>query len=103
MIVPASSISNIGIATSPLVKGDGVMTYQGIELTHVPTRNLPAWNKSTIRRVAYNLFAVVALMAAAGIIASAYHSIEGARSNPRLESMGVKHFPTTFRGAPPTN
>lgn len=79
------------------------MTYQGIELNRVPAPALPAWSKSAIRKSAYNLLAVAALMAAAALIVSAYHPADSAVSNPRFESMGMKHLPTMFRGAPPAN
>lgn len=77
------------------------MTYQGIEFTHASTAHRPDWNKSSTRKIAYNLLAVSALIIAVGVISSAYHPSDGAGYNTRFESMGLKHVPTTFRGAPP--
>ncbi len=79
------------------------MTYHSIELSSVHTHSLSNWNKDQIRKTAYNLFAVVALLVATGVVASAYHPADNSVSNPRFESMGLKHIPTTFRGAPPAN
>jgi len=81
------------------MKGDSAMTYQGIELTHSYGDNLSGWNKNAIRKTAYNLLTVFALMAATGVVVSAYHPAKDV-PNMRLESMG-KHVPTTFKGAPP--
>lgn len=79
------------------------MTYPGIILLNRHTRERQDSDKGAVRKIAYNLFAVVALMVAAGVITSSYHPTDGAVSNPRFESMGVSHIPTTFRGAPPPN
>ncbi len=76
------------------------MTYQGIELTHSYGDSLPGWNKNSIRKTAYNLLAVFALMAATGVVVRAYHPANDTVPNLRLESMS-KHVPTTFKGAPP--
>ncbi|WP_024276106.1 MULTISPECIES: hypothetical protein [unclassified Hyphomicrobium] len=78
------------------------MTYPGIILIGRNTWDRRDNDKDAPRKVAYNLFAVVALMVAAGIIVSAAHPINEGATNPRFESMGVSHIPTTFRGAPPT-
>jgi hypothetical protein len=75
------------------------MTYQGIDFTHASSARFSPWSKNSVRKTVYNLLAVVALMAAAGIIASAYRPVDGQISNPRFESMGI-HVPTAFRGAP---
>ncbi|HML28339.1 MAG TPA: hypothetical protein PKE16_05775 [Hyphomicrobium sp.] len=77
------------------------MAYQGIEFTHGSTAHRPDRNKSSTRKIAYNLLAVSALMIAAGVISSAYRPSDSAGPNARFESMGLKHVPTTFRGAPP--
>ncbi len=77
------------------------MAYQGIELTDGYTNGLSGWSKSSIRRTAYNLAAVFALMIAAGVVSSAYHPSDSSVSNPRFESMGAKHALNTFRGAAP--
>jgi len=79
------------------------MTYPGIILISRNTWDRRDSDKDAVRKIAYNLFAVVALMVAAGVITSAYHSRDGAVSNPRFESMGKSHVPTTFRGVPPPN
>ncbi len=78
------------------------MTYQGITLTGVDTHDHRVSDKTSVRKIAYNLLAVVALLVAAGIVASAYHPTDGAVSNPRFDSMGAFHAPTMFRGAPPS-
>jgi len=77
------------------------MTYQGIEFTHGSTGHLPLWGHSLTRKTAYNLFAVFALMIAAGVVSSAYHPSDST-VNLRYESMGAMHAPTAFKGAPPT-
>jgi hypothetical protein len=82
-------------------KGDSVMAYQGIELTNSYTKGFSGWNTSSIRKTAYNLAAVFALMIAAGVVSSAYHPSDSSASNPRFESMGVNHALNTFRGAAP--
>lgn len=77
------------------------MTYPGIILIGRNTWDRQESDKGAARKIAYNLFAVVALMVAAGVITTAYHPTNGSVTNPRFESMGLNHMPTTFRGAPP--
>ena len=78
------------------------MTHQGITLTGVDTHYHRVSDKTAVRKVVYNLLAVVALFVAAVFVASAYHPTDWAVSNPRFESMGAFHAPMMFRGAPPS-
>jgi hypothetical protein len=79
------------------------MTYQGIDYNHSSVGYLAASSNGMVRKTAYNLLAVFAVMIAAGIVASAYHPSDStAISNPRYDSMGAMHAPTAFKGAPPT-
>jgi hypothetical protein len=78
------------------------MTYQGIEFTS-PALDAHSWDHARLRKAAYNLFAVFALLAAAAFIASAYHPGGGDVTNPRYDSLGHKQAPAQFKGTPPLN
>ncbi len=76
------------------------MAYQGITLSSIRDVGHQTNYRRSATKTAYNLFAVFALLVAAGVVASAYHPIDGSVSNPRLNSVSAFHAPTMFRGAP---